>query len=181
FPDEEYEAFQQIVLFAVRKKEPHVDHDVLAFLEAVSARTDLPRLEAPASPEYEVIPSGVDERRFFFRSLDLTADEMAEEVRRAGLLEELVDGLWPEKEKAQVRPAFPLRKGHLAILMAAGLTDGLLESNGTRLLVKGTVRKHQIKTSETHGDGTHVEKVLDVLKITVKALDLGTGEIYNVS
>jgi len=181
FPEEEYEAFGQIVLFGVRKKEAVADPDVQTFLESVPNRNDLPVLTDFAFPKYEIPSSPVNESDFYFRNLDLTPDEMVEEVWRNGLLQDVVDQLWPDKEEAQIRPAFPLRKGHIAILVAAGLTDGLLESNGSRMLVKGTVKKHQVRSSETHDDGTHIEKVLDVLKISVRALDLNTGEIYTVS
>lgn len=181
FPEEEYKAFGQIVLFGVRKKKAVMDPEVQTFLEAVPEKNDLSELTHFPFPKYEIPRSPINETDFFFRNLDLTATEMVEEVQKAGLLQEVVDGFWPEKEEARVRPAFPLRKGHIAILVASGLTDGLLESNGSRMLVKGSIRKHQVKTSESQDDGTHIEKVLDVLRISVKALDLNTGDIYTVS
>jgi hypothetical protein len=59
------------------------------------------------------------------------------------------------------------------------MTDGLIEKNGKRLLIKGTVRKEKVKTVEV--DET-VETVTerDVLKIEIVGLDLRTGEIFSI-
>lgn len=181
FPEKEYEAFGQIVLLGVRKKSAALNSDVQSFLEGVPGKDDLSELDEFSESKYEIPPSAVNATSFYFRNLDLTTEEMVQEVWRGGLLQETIDDLWPEREDVRVKPAFPLRKGHIAILVASGLTDGLLESNGSRMLIKGTIKKHQNKTSEVQDDGTRIEKILDILQITIKALDLNNGEIYTIA
>ena len=70
------------------------------------------------------------------------------EARRSGLWTstEITDTLWPARD-TRTRPLMPLRRGHMAMLVAAGFLDNLcLEAEGRRILVKG-------RTSEGDGHG----------------------------
>jgi single-stranded DNA-binding protein len=67
----------------------------------------------------------------------------------------------------------PLRRGHLAVLIAAGfLNNILLESDGRRVLVKGRTYKESVPVES--GD-PEVEIEREVLRTSVVALDLRTG------
>ena len=57
--------------------------------------------------------------------------------------EPLLQALQPQT-RTPFCPPIPLKKGHVAMLMASGLMGTLLiEKDGQRLLVKGRVRKTQ--------------------------------------
>ena len=67
----------------------------------------------------------------------------------------------------------PLRRGHLAVLIAAGfLNNILLEADGRRVLVKGRTYKESVPVES--GD-PEVEIEREVLRTSVVALDLHTG------
>jgi len=116
-----------------------------------------------------------------FASQILHSEAAAEEARRSGLWANapacpvgraLTDQLWPAEER-RVRPLIPLRRGHLAVLIAAGfLNNILLEANGRRLLVKGRTYKEMVPLES--GD-PEVEIEREVLRTSVVALDLRTG------
>lgn len=98
----------------------------------------------------------------------------AEEARFSGLWTNpvLAGRLWPAEER-RVRPLMPLRRGHLAVLIAAGfLNNILLEAGGRRVLVKGRTYK---ETIPVESDDPDVEIEREVLRTSVVALDLRSG------
>ena len=63
----------------------------------------------------------------------------ATKARRSGLWAsvEITDSLWPGLVR-RTKPLMPLRREHMAMLVAAGFLDNLcLEADGRRILVKG--------------------------------------------
>ena len=103
----------------------------------------------------------------------------AGEARVSGLWAstEVTDSLWP-KGNARTRPLMPLRRGHIAMLVAAGFLDNLvLESGGRRILVKGRTSKEMTLVEDTPQKEVHRERV----KTTVTALDLDDGEITDIA
>lgn len=106
----------------------------------------------------------------------------AEEAREHGLWVSpaLGERLWPTEERP-VRPLMPLRRGHLAVLIAAGFLDNILleadPSTGLgqaprRLLIKGRTYRELVPVES--GD-PEVEIEREVLRTSVVALDLRTG------
>ena len=99
----------------------------------------------------------------------------AEEARRSGLWTNpvLADRLWPAEER-RVRPLMPLRRGHLALLIAAGFLNNIVfEAAGCRVLVKGRTYKESIPVESDEPD---VEIERDVLRTSVVALDMRSGQ-----
>ena len=81
---------------------------------------------------------------------------------------EITDSLWPAGD-LRTRPLMPLRKGHMAMLVAAGFLDNLcLESDGQRILVKGRTSKEFVLVEATEDKETYRER----LRTTVVSLDL---------
>ena len=71
----------------------------------------------------------------------------------------------------------PLRKGHLAMLIAAGFLNNLcLEARGKRVLVKGRTQKEFVLAESTDETETYRE----VLHTSVIALDLESGEFTEI-
>lgn len=174
FPDPEYAAFRQIVLFATRKGQAAHDPAAQAQLEAWSA-ADLPPLadEPTAAPlRVPALPAG----EILFAALFFEASQAAAEARRRGVWAQpqLAEQLWPVEERP-VRPLMPLRKGHLALLIAAGFLNNVLLCQGDqRVLVKGRTHKELVPVESDDAD-TRIER--EVLRTSVVVLDLATGAL----
>ena len=66
--------------------------------------------------------------------------------------------LWPANDH-RTRPLMPLRRGHMAMLVAAGALNNLsLESNGQRILVKGRASKEMVLAEETEDTEVYRER-----------------------
>ena len=176
FPDPEREVFDQVVLLGYRKADPVPDasaeETVLRWSDGDLDRLGglrYPFFTAPSTPGGDVL--------FATRTVDPVA--AAAEARRSGLWAstEITDTLWPARDN-RTRPLMPLRRGHTAMLVAAGFLDNLvLEGDGRRILVKGRTSKEMVLVEETLQKEVHREK----LKTTVVALDLDDGEITDIA
>ena len=72
----------------------------------------------------------------------------------------------------------PLKRGHMAMLVAAGFLDNLvLEGDDRRILVKGRTSKEMVLVEDAPEKDVHREK----LTTTVVALDLGDGRIEDIA
>ena len=128
-------------------------------------------------PVYNARATGGGEVLFATRIIDPAA--AAAESRRSGLWVSttVTDALWPA-EHGRTRPLMPLRRGHLAMLVAAGFLDNLqLESDGSRILVKGRTSKEMLLVETTPEKEVYRER----LRTTVVALDLDIGEITDIA
>jgi hypothetical protein len=60
------------------------------------------------------------------------------------------------------RPLLPLKAGHLALALAGGLCDGIVEKDGLRFLVKGTLSRKTCQTKTTEKLDAEGNKIADV-------------------
>ncbi len=175
FPEPEREAFGQVVVTGTRKAD--VQYDQYAAVQVRQAlEGDLEELRQHRYPVYNAPATADGEVLFATRTVDPVA--AAEESRRSGLWVSttVTDALWPS-EDARTRPLMPLRRGHLAMLVAAGFLDNLqLEADG-RILVKGRTQKEMVLVDATPEKETYRER----LRTTVVALDLDLGEITDIA
>lgn len=178
FPDGEFEKFKQVVLFGRKKANGVLDNVLMDALEGARVAAGFEVLQA-GKFVYQVPVATLPDKLFHFRNLEMTPEEMLKELEEDGFEREIFDLVSKRNGNVRIRPAAPLRKGHLAILVAAGMTDGLVEKDGKRLLIKGTVRKEKRRTVETDEENRTVTE-LDVLKIEIVGLDLITGEIFSI-
>ena len=176
FPDPEREEFDQVVLFGYRKKDPVPD--ALTEKRVLEWAFGEPKPLGPGSyPNFTPATTSSGEVLFATRTVDPVA--AAAEARRSGLWAstEITDTLWPVSD-ARTRPLMPLRKGHLAMLVAAGFLDNLvLESEGRRILVKGRTSKEMTLVEDSPHKEVHREKLVT----TVVALDLDGGHIEDIA
>ncbi len=176
FPVPEREVFDQVVLLGYRKADPvpdaHAEEQVRAWAEGEPeplGRVRYPAFRATATPAGDIL--------FTTRTVDPVA--AATEARRSGLWTStaITDTLWPAQDN-RTRPLMPLRRGHMAMLVAAGFLDNLvLESEGQRILVKGKTSKEMVMVEDTPEKEVYRER----LKTTVVSLDLGDGEIVEIA
>jgi hypothetical protein len=143
------------------------------------ATDPLPELPPPGSvpPIYELftLPAGP----VVFASQFFEPETAAAEARLRGLWSNstLVERFWPAEERP-VRPLMPLRRGHLAVLIAAGFLDNVLIEDGSRrVLVKGRITKVSRPVESADPD---VEVEREFLRTSVVMLDLETGEFEDI-
>ena len=180
FPVPERELFDQVVLMGYRKEDPVPDAaaESMVMEWALGEPEPLrPQRGSYSYPEYTPATSPSGDILFTTRTVDPVA--AAAEARRSGLWAstEITDSLWPVKDN-RTRPLMPLRRGHMAMLVAAGFLDNLvLESEGQRILVKGKTSKEMILVEDTPEKETYRERLVT----TVVSLDLGDGEIVEIA
>jgi SAM-dependent methyltransferase len=173
FSDPEFADAGQIVLLAVKRGGAVAKQNEQRTIEAWSAEP-LPELPPVGMVEPLYDPPHLSAGPVLFASQIFDPEAAAEEARRSGLWAStaLADRLWPAEER-RVRPLMPLRRGHVAVLIAAGfLNNILLEAEGRRVLVKGRTYK---ETIPVESDDPDVEIEREVLRTSVVALDLRSG------
>lgn len=177
FPDPEYAAFGQMALLATKRARAIPDPAAQARLEDW-ATADLPPLpDAPDGPPL-LVPA-LSRGEILFAPLAFDPALAAGEARRRGVWAQpaFAEQLWPPEERP-VRPLMPLRRGHLALLIAAGLLNNVaLRQGDRRVLVKGRARKELVAVDS---DDEETEVQIEVLRTSVVALDLATGRLERV-
>ena len=176
FPDPERQVFDQVALLGYRKKDPVPDAPAEKRVLEWAFGDPSPLGRRSYSNYIPATTPGGDVL-FATRTVDPVA--AAAEARRSGLWAntEITDTLWPAKD-TRTSPLMPLRKGHLAMLVAAGFLDNLvLESEERRILVKGRTGKEMELVEDTPQKEVHREKLVT----TVVALDLDSGVIEDIA
>ena len=159
-----------------RQAEPHLDEEAERKIWEWS-EGEPETLQPQVYPIYRPSTTDAGDILFATRSVDPAA--AAAEARRSGLWAnpEVTDSLWPSKDQ-RTRPLMPWRRGHMAMLIAAGFLDNLsLEADDHRILVKGKTTKEMVLVEDTPDKETYRER----LKTTVVALDLHDGGITDIA
>ncbi|MCL5952183.1 MAG: DUF6094 domain-containing protein [Chloroflexi bacterium] len=182
FPDPDYAQFRQAVLFGLAKKEP-VRDEATAIALLQQCRSSLAVLpEQPQEAEKYQVPAPV-EGKFYFRGTEINPQEAFEEAQANGAWKtaEWQEWLVPRRELSAFRPLMPLKKGHLAMLIAAGLMQNLLleSADGSEsLLVKGRTYKVQ---EHVESDDENEEITRDRFVTEIVALNLKDGSHKQIS
>src|SRR5260221_7973256 len=92
---------------------------------------------------------------------------------------------WPQLDTTDLgigRPPMPLREGHLSLLVASGVANGLVVTGkrGWRALVKGGSVKERVRTTEVDDDGTRRDIETERFVNEVYLTSLETGELIHV-
>lgn len=173
FPGEEYDAFKQVVLFAVKKKENSMDDEALNKLVQVPV-IELKELPTKDDPVYDLPTS---KSVALFKSLVIDEEELSKEVEGSPLWEKFKELARIEQQKME-RPPLPLHTGHLGLLLANGCLDGVVGEGEDRHIVKGKVEKVVNKYAEYKGDILE-ERELEQYKVSIKILKQD-GEIVTL-
>ena len=174
FPQPEIEQFNQVVVIGLRKEHPRPDAG--AMNDLLGSIDELTPLRQDLQPVYDVGHSPPGAAMFTTRVIDF--QKAVAEARARGLWtqEEITDAFWPPSDRS-TRPLMPLRKGHLAMLVAAGFLDNLeLETPESRVLVKGRTTKEMVLVEEGETHDVYREQ----LCTSVVTLDLDTGRIERI-
>jgi hypothetical protein len=120
FQDGEYEAFRQIVVFAVKKKEPEMDEKMYEELASIPS-TELQELPFAEEPSY-CLPRARAVK--LFRSMRVDIEMLENEVKDSPLWNRFKE-LTRFEQGEMERPPLPLHTGHLGLLLASGLLRAL--------------------------------------------------------
>ena len=180
FPDPERQVFDQVVLMGYRKADPVPDANAESMvLEWAVGEPEPLRSQRHSYSYAEFSPATTPSGDILFTTRTVDPVAAAVEARRSGLWAntDITDTLWPAGD-SRTRPLMPLRRGHMAMLVAAGFLDNLvLEGDGRRILVKGRTSKEMVLVEDAPEKEVHRDK----LTTTVVALDLGDGRIEDIA
>ena len=182
FPGSHYNAFRQVTILAVKRETPVIDKETMNRILAY-ADGSAPALTI-GEREYEIPP--LDEKApFRFHLADAAPEDLAAEARASGAwdLRELADALDPPRP-TDIRPLLPLKRGHVAMLLAAGcLGNAVLEKNekdNRRVVVKGQLTKKSLDRTTAADEEAGATRTLETFTATIETLDLATGEIAHI-
>lgn len=161
-------AFNQVIVLGLKRlkyKMPSAEE-----IGQVQSWADIepPMLADVAQPMYQLLPAsdkGAGGQPVRFTRLDWQPEEVVDATQKRGLhtTKEWLDLLNPERAVGEFKqPVMPLKKGHIAMLMASGMmgTLRLNDEDGRTMLVKGRVVKVTEKVEETEGkDGKSVTEI----------------------
>ncbi len=179
FPDEDYERFRQVVIFAVKRAQRRADHaSLLALLQA--QHSALPALTSDCDAPYPIPPA--TDAPWFFRSLDVPPEMMADEATRAGVF---TGPAWSDlmnpRTLSDKRPIMPLRRGHVGTMAAAGAIDNAeIQKDDKRLLIKGRLKKLLIECTDKADEEAGIQRFVEQFDAQIVTLDLTTGDTLNV-
>jgi hypothetical protein len=171
FPEEDYKAFGQVVVFGRKNRKSLVSEkenydfqieNPLILGEDISFQYEIP----------ESLPSLSFKKKIPFFSKNLTLIE-AKELCCSQLVCEAKDIGLANHYNSNLRPLMPLREGHQALLLATGAMDGVYTDpeTGNLLLIKGKVGKKIITAVEKTED-TETTKEKTVHMPLIRAVDL---------
>ncbi|HML39400.1 MAG TPA: DUF6094 domain-containing protein [Bellilinea sp.] len=180
FPDGLFEKFQQVVVFATRRLAYKIPGDREVGEITSQSQGEIAPIQLVPQPVYQLIPSpvrGANSRPVVFKRMDWEPEEVVEATQKDGVqtTSEWLDLINPSRGLAQLtQPVMPLKKGHVAMLMASGMmgTVRLTDEEGRPMLIKGRVIKVVEKSEETDSkdSGVIVETYKDRFVTTVAVL-----------
>ncbi len=153
YPETEFN--QVIVLGTKRLKFKAPSHEEIQRIQ-VWAEIEPPALVDKEQPLYELLPApdkGAGGQVIRFSRLGWQPEEVVDATQKRGVLgsKEWLDLLNPARGLGEFKqPVMPLKKGHIAMLMASGMmgTLRLNDEDGQPMLVKGRVVKVTEKVEE---------------------------------
>lgn len=176
FPENEAQRFNQITITAYRRTHPVANRRQEQILREWAGRPPPPEPATPMTLDPAAKPQEILFTSIFFDPQTIAAEAAA-------------NGLWthpsftgriePPHEERKL-PLMPLRKGHVALLTAAGFLDNMVleaPDTGQRILVKGRAVKERILKEHTEEKQVWTE----VVRTSVNAMDLQTGEIRHIT
>jgi len=141
--------FNQVIVLATKRVKYKIpSHEEVHQVQAW-ADIEPPMLVEVEQPLYELLPAsdkGAGGQPIRFSRLDWQPEEIVDATQKRGLhsSKEWLDLLNPSRGLGELKqPVMPLKKGHIAMLMASGMmgTLRLTDEDGKPMLVKGRVVK----------------------------------------
>ncbi len=180
FPEDEYKAFKQIVIFGKLKTEANKDEKTAVFLKNIGQHKAVVPFISEEPQIYYEVPLSPQKINLIFRSKDIDSEELSKEIEESVLFKQLKELTTPLRITEKIRPIMPLRHGHLAQILACGMMNGIVWDRDMKnpLLIKGITKKEVKHKVEVDGDvEKHIET--DHIKIIINAFN-SDGEILKI-
>jgi SAM-dependent methyltransferase len=183
FPEEEFAAFKQCVVFGQKKYiSENRAKETQAYLEELAALTPDQFVQQAWTMDTVLGPINIPkaERPISFRIDRLDPLEAIPVITKAGILQDALKNLVPVRNN-QIRPLTTLENGHMALLLAGGYMNGAIMKDGKELVIKGVVRKtEKVIQTRDNGSGGGTITTKDQYIPTVKVIDMSTAELIIV-
>ena len=183
FPTSEYIRFSQLVVICTKKKplKDEIERNTSMFdsLDALESG-EVPEFLGTTEKATRCYDVPVSDDDIYFRSFRFNPDNAVQKVNKSPLWDTTILKFFPVLNGAEMNPLMPLREGHLAMLLASGMMNGdVTGNNGTRLVVKGSVKKEVVCDYE---ETEEMEKEIetDRYAITVRAISFDPLEIMTI-
>ena len=173
FQDGEYEAFKQIVLFAVKKKVNSLNDKAYEKLSQIP-HVDLVEIPSKDIPTYKLPKS---KPVSIFKSTKIDPEVLAREVKNSPLWKRFKEMTRIDESRME-RPPLPLHTGHISLLLANGMLDGVVGEGKEKHIVRGKVEKIVTKYEEMQ-DKYVEERQLESFRVSIKILKQD-GEIITL-
>ena len=178
--------YNQVIVMGYRRQQyKNPSKEEVAKIQGL-AKVEPLMLEAVPAPRYTLLPAsmkGAGGTAIKFNRMDYTAEELVDATLKNGLMNSRawLDRIDPARLDVKLgRPVMPLKKGHIAMLMAAG-TMGIMrlaDENGQPMLVKGRVVKVTPKVgSEETKSGDTMDIYRDRYETTISVIRQGGIEV----
>ncbi len=177
FPDGEFDAFRQIVVIGRKRMILRSAYEE-NYENIMCQRADnMPTTEEIRQKGITLVAAET-KRRLVFKANHIDPAEIL--PMTSSLREMFLKEVSPPM-LTDAHPLMPLRQGHLAMLLAAGYVNGeLKDGNGEHLVIKGAVKKMETVTDEST-ENFNITKTVEKVEITVRALNMATGEIETIA
>ena len=180
FPEHDYQSYQQVVILGVKRETQQKDDETNNRL-LLAAQMPLPELPEVPDRQY-IIPTRDELTPWRFRLKRVTPDEMQIFSKESGVW---TTHFWNDLFRIDIandRPLLPLRSGHLALFMAAGLIDNVeLKRGEHHYLVKGTTHKVAVDVTTAEEKKAGITRTVDEFKVIIYNLNLNTGKANRLS
>ncbi|MCF8011645.1 MAG: DUF6094 domain-containing protein [Clostridiales bacterium] len=174
FTEEDFTKYGQVVVFGVRRKRVcrgENAQETREWLKMLSESSSLPSLDGPGS---YMLPES--EKEIIFKGSPYDPEEIAKELPRSPVWEEVEQTLVPDKRVSILKsPVLPLKPAHDATAIAAGVVGGNM---GTHLLVGRAKKVADTKT--TLDRKTEREKVVETERYVTTVKIFTPSGIYDL-
>lgn len=173
FQDKEYKAFKQIVIFAVKKEVNNLNE------EAYRKLCRIPYIELEEIPSKDMPAYKLPRRKpiSLFRSIKIDPVVLEKEVKISPLWNRFKEMTRIDESRME-RPPLPLHTGHISLLLANGMLDGVVGKGEEKHIVRGKVEKIVTKYEEKQ-DKYVEERQLESFRVSIKILKRD-GEIITL-
>ena len=190
FPEDEYLYFKQVVITGVTTRfsgKQNYDKNSL-LIDKVINNTDHKHAYRDLETTSNAVLNGVlynitddkrEELKTFHTSRINPDDAVMDLMKLSGLYEQLNNNLSLVNRSKVITPLTELTEGHLAMLIASGMVNGLIETHdGEQLVLKGYVKEGMYVDIEASDDTKEVSR--KTYQININALDLNTGSLWRI-
>jgi SAM-dependent methyltransferase len=161
YPEPEYQEFKQCVLLA-RRRDKALNKTRLTFPHWAVNPEQWQVLQDAMKPIATLQPvAKIPTLRRTRLGNELILDTLSRSPLHGGLLREAAAPAPPIG-----RPLLPLKAGHLALALAGGLCDGVIDAGGQRFLIKGTLASavRRVATKPQFGDSGMIVTEIDTYR-----------------